>query len=36
VGTTDQEMLIIEKTAGGVVKRRTIAVRFVPMTGTPR
>ncbi len=36
VGTTDQEMLIIEKTAKGVVKRRTIAVRFVPMTGKPR
>ena len=35
VGTTDQEMLIIEKTAEGVVKRRTIAVRFVPMTGKP-
>ncbi len=35
VGATDQEILIVEKTAKGVVKRRTIAVRFVPMTGKP-
>ena len=36
VGAYDQEMLIIEKTADGVVERRTIPVRFVPMTGKPQ
>ena len=35
VGTTFQEMMIIEKTPQGVVERRTIPVRFVPMTGKP-
>jgi len=33
VGKGDQEMMILTRTAGGVVSRRTIAVRFVPMTG---
>lgn len=36
VGTTLQEMMIIERTPGGIVERRTIPVRFVPMTGEPR
>lgn len=31
VGTVYQEMVIIEKTRGGIVQRRTIPVRFVPM-----
>lgn len=35
VGTTFQEMVIITKTRKGVVERRTIPVRFVPMTGKP-
>jgi hypothetical protein len=29
-------MMIIEKTPKGVVERRTIPVRFVPMTGKPQ
>lgn len=33
VGTGNQEMMILTRTSGGVVSRRTIAVRFVPMTG---
>jgi protein-L-isoaspartate(D-aspartate) O-methyltransferase len=36
VGTGEQDMLIITKTPDGVVQKRTIAVRFVPMTGKPR
>jgi protein-L-isoaspartate(D-aspartate) O-methyltransferase len=36
VGTGEQEMVIVEKTAAGVVEKRTIAVRFVPMTGKPK
>ena len=36
VGTTYQEMTIIEKTPAGVVERQTIPVRFVPMTGEPQ
>jgi protein-L-isoaspartate(D-aspartate) O-methyltransferase len=36
VGAAVQQMLIIEKTPKGVIERRTIPVRFVPMTGTPR
>jgi protein-L-isoaspartate(D-aspartate) O-methyltransferase len=36
VGTTHQEMVIISKNESGVVERRTIPVRFVPMTGKPR
>ena len=35
VGAIDQDMMIIEKTHGGVIERKTIAVRFVPMTGKP-
>jgi len=35
VGTTSQEMLIITRTPQGLVERRTIPVRFVPMTGKP-
>ena len=35
VGTTYQEMVIVEKTSKGVTKKRTIPVRFVPMTGKP-
>ena len=33
VGTMYQELLVLEKTAAGVVRRSTIPVRFVPMTG---
>jgi protein-L-isoaspartate(D-aspartate) O-methyltransferase len=36
VGSIIQDMMIIEKTRKGVVERRTIPVRFVPMTGKPR
>lgn len=35
VGATVQNMTIIEKTRRGVVERKTIPVRFVPMTGKP-
>lgn len=35
VGTTFQEMVIITKDETGVVERRTIPVRFVPMVGKP-
>ncbi|HEY9283632.1 MAG TPA: protein-L-isoaspartate(D-aspartate) O-methyltransferase [Pyrinomonadaceae bacterium] len=35
VGTKNQEIVIVEKTRKGVTKRRTIPVRFVPMTGKP-
>ena len=31
VGTTEQEIVIISKTAAGVTRKRTIPVRFVPM-----
>ena len=36
VGTFYQQMMIITKTSEGVVERRTIPVRFVPMTGKPQ
>ncbi len=36
VGTIVQDMMIIERTQRGVVERKTIPVRFVPMTGKPR
>ena len=36
VGEIVQEMVVIEKTRNGVVKRRTIPVQFVPMAGKPR
>ncbi len=35
VGTTNQDMMIIKKTKKGVVEKKTIPVRFVPMTGKP-
>lgn len=35
VGRGEQEMVIIKKTKEGATERRTIAVRFVPMTGKP-
>ena len=35
VGTTNQEMVIISKSKNGVTTKRTISVRFVPMTGKP-
>lgn len=36
VGTSYQEMMLITKTKDGVTEKRTIPVRFVPMTGRPR
>ena len=36
VGATVQDMMIIERTRRGVIERKTIPVRFVPMTGKPR
>lgn len=36
VGEIVQNMMIIRKTRNGVVERRTIPVRFVPMTGKPQ
>lgn len=35
VGTENQEMLVIKKTKKGVTEKRTMKVRFVPMTGKP-
>jgi protein-L-isoaspartate(D-aspartate) O-methyltransferase len=35
VGTSFQQMVIVSKNESGVVERRTIPVRFVPMTGKP-
>jgi len=35
VGVGDQEMVIVEKGRKGVTTRKTIPVRFVPMTGKP-
>ena len=35
VGAVTQDMMIIERTQRGVIERRTIPVRFVPMTGKP-
>ena len=35
VGDAYQEMVIIKKTKKGVTEKRTIPVRFVPMTGKP-
>jgi protein-L-isoaspartate(D-aspartate) O-methyltransferase len=31
VGTDIQELLVISKTASGVIQRRTLDVRFVPL-----
>lgn len=36
VGTSDQEIVIVTKSAGGVTQKRTIEVRFVPMVDKPR
>ena len=36
VGRGDQEMVIVSKTPAGVVEKRTIAVRFVPLTREPK
>lgn len=36
VGDQYQEMVIATKTKSGVVEKRTIPVRFVPMTGKPK
>ena len=36
VGRFNQEMMIITRSRGGIVERRTIPVRFVPMTGKPK
>ena len=35
VGTSQQQMTILTKTREGVTERRTLPVRFVPMTGKP-
>jgi protein-L-isoaspartate(D-aspartate) O-methyltransferase len=35
VGSENQEMLVIRKTKKGVTEKRTMKVRFVPMTGKP-
>lgn len=35
VGETNQEMVVIKKTKNGVTEKRTMQVRFVPMTGKP-
>lgn len=35
VGSENQEMLVIKKTKKGVTEKRTMKVRFVPMTGKP-
>jgi len=34
VGTANQELLVITKTQDGLIKQRTIPVRFVPLTGS--
>jgi protein-L-isoaspartate(D-aspartate) O-methyltransferase len=36
VGTFYQQMMVINRTSEGVVERKTIAVRFVPMIGKPK
>jgi len=35
VGNANQEMVVIKKTKKGVTEKRTMQVRFVPMTGKP-
>ncbi len=35
VGNANQEMVVIKKTNKGVTEKRTMQVRFVPMTGKP-
>jgi protein-L-isoaspartate(D-aspartate) O-methyltransferase len=36
VGTLNQQMMIITRSSEGIVERKTIPVRFVPMTGKPK
>ena len=36
VGTAEQEMRVLTRTATGVLQQTTMPVRFVPMTGKPR
>jgi protein-L-isoaspartate(D-aspartate) O-methyltransferase len=36
VGTHYQEMVVITKTPEGIVRKSTLSVRFVPMTGKPK
>ena len=36
VGTTEQELRILRRTANGMETLRTLPVRFVPMTGKPK
>jgi len=36
VGVGYQEMVVVTRTKDGVIQKRTIPVRFVPMTGKPR
>jgi protein-L-isoaspartate(D-aspartate) O-methyltransferase len=36
VGTANQEIVVITKTAAGIVQERTIEVRFVPMVSKPK
>lgn len=36
VGADIQDIMIIERTARGLIERKTIPVRFVPMTGKPK
>jgi len=35
VGVDSQHMMVLTRTPNGVVQKRTLAVRFVPMTGKP-
>jgi protein-L-isoaspartate(D-aspartate) O-methyltransferase len=35
VGNSNQEMTVIKKTKKGITQKRTMQVRFVPMTGKP-
>jgi len=36
VGTSNQEMVVMTKTPDGPIEKRTMRVRFVPMTGKPQ
>ena len=36
VGRSDQDLVVLEKKGGGITRRSTIPVRFVPMTGKAR
>ena len=36
VGTVDQELRILRRTATGLATLRTLPVRFVPMVGKPK